>query len=473
MELFCNVNQLIELLRGIRGWKIPRVAWTVDLGPLVRLQKRLWRGAFFTGLGVYLEAILTFVLATEQSLSPAAVVFIIAILIGQLALVYHPVQQLLGRQLVRRYRIHLALSAGFVGATTLGSPAGDARVVAAVMSMGVAALTAWAAVGLIQTAATLRLQLKELRDDSALLESLSFKPSDFLMTRLRLFGGDRSRWVVLAVAALATFVIVVAALSLLMRAFGLRPASPVAQVATLAAMFVFYMGIRRAKLSASELRDRDRRPPVLVLRQFGDDFLESGRMSFGGAPTFEHFVAGELTRIGPVVAIGRPGERLQPLGASRDYLADSDWQTAVTTTIGDAALVVFVLGDSENLLWEFRKTIETHGKKRTLIVVPPLTDRDALARRWSGFVRASGDLLGDGLPGQLPASSVLAIGFAGEDAVMVVSDERPRSRAILVRSRSDYRLVFRLFGRLLREDITSPAALKEFLEKLVPIVDVT
>ncbi|HET9566881.1 MAG TPA: hypothetical protein VFP16_00875 [Vicinamibacterales bacterium] len=57
------------------------MACTVDLGPLVRLQKQLWRGAFFTGLGVYLEALLAFVLATEQSLSLAAVVITVAILI--------------------------------------------------------------------------------------------------------------------------------------------------------------------------------------------------------------------------------------------------------------------------------------------------------------------------------------------------------------------------------------------------------
>ena len=237
---------------------------------------------------------------------------------------------------------------------------------------------------------------------------------------------------------------------------GLPTGGPVAQFAALAAMFVFYIGMRRAKLSATQLRERDRRAPVLILRQFGDDFLEAGRVSLGGTPTFEHFVAGELNRIGPVVAIGRPGERLQPLGASRDYLADGDWQRAVTATIVDAALVVFVLGDSENVLWEFRKAIETHGKRRTLIIVPPLRDRSELARRWSGFVRASADLLGAGFPSQLPSRSVLAIGFAGEDAVMIVSDERPRSRALLLRSRSDYRLVFRLFGRLLREDITSP-----------------
>ena len=446
------------------------MACTVDLGLIVRLQKQLWRGAFFTGLGVYLEAILAFVLATEQSLSLAPVVIIIAILVAQLTLVYHPARLLLRGELARRYQIYLALVGAFVLVVSFGSPAGQARVVATVMAIFVTSLIAWAPVMSIRAAGLLRPQLRDLRDESVLMESLSFDLSDSIATRLRVFGGDRSRWMVPAAGAVVAFFSVVLTLSVLLRAIGLRPASPVAQAATLAAVFAFYIGMRRMKLSATQLRDRDRRAPVLILRQFGDDFLESGRMSLGGAPTFEHFVAAEFNRIGPVVAIGRPGERLQPLGASRDYLADSDWQRAVTTTIEDAALVVFVLGDSENLLWEFRKAIETHGKRRTLIIVPPLRDRTDLARRWSGFVRASADLLGAGLPGQLPARSVLAIGFAGDDAVMIVSDERPRSRAILLRSRSDYRLVFRLFGRLLREDITSPGALQNFLEKTAPMV---
>jgi len=452
---------------SIQDWP---VAWTVDLGPLVRLQKRLWRGAFFTGLGVYLEGILTFALATEQSLSPAAIAGIVAILIAQLFLIWHPARLLVRGELVHRYRIYLGLAAGFVLAVSVGSPSGDARVGATVMAVLVTAVTAWAAAAMMRTASMLRPQLKVVRDHTVLLESLSFRLSDFLTTRRRAFGGEHSRWVVLATGALGTFVAVVVTLSLALRAMGLRPASPVAQVATLAAMFVFYMGLRRLKLSAAQLRARDRRPPVLILRQFEDDFLESGRMSFGGAPTFEHFVAGELNRIGPVVAIGRPGERLQPLGASRDYLSSRDWKGAVVTTIDEAALVVFVLGDSESLLWEFRKTIETHGKRRTLIIVPPLGDRAELARRWSGFVRASADLLGAGLPAELPASRVLAIGFAGDDAVMIVSDEPGRSRALLLRSRSDHRLVFRLFGRLLREDIMSPGDLKAFLEKTMPII---
>ena len=77
------------------------------------------------------------------------------------------------------------------------------------------------------------------------MESLSFRLSDSIATRLRFFGGDRNRWILLAIAAVGAFVVVVATLSFLVRALGLRPASPVAQVATLAAMFVFYIGMRR------------------------------------------------------------------------------------------------------------------------------------------------------------------------------------------------------------------------------------
>jgi hypothetical protein len=85
----------------------------------------------------------------------------------------------------------------------------------------------------------------------------------------------------------------------LSRALGFGVGSPVAQASTLIAAFVFYMGMRRIKLSGSQLRQRDRRAPVLILRQFGDDFLESGRMSLGAVPTFEHFLAVE-TRLYPI-----------------------------------------------------------------------------------------------------------------------------------------------------------------------------
>ena len=71
------------------------MACTVDLGPLVRLQKQLWRGAFFTGLGVYLEASSRLYSPLNNRYPLAAVVIIVAILIAQLTLIYHPARLLL------------------------------------------------------------------------------------------------------------------------------------------------------------------------------------------------------------------------------------------------------------------------------------------------------------------------------------------------------------------------------------------
>jgi hypothetical protein len=113
---------------------------------------------------------------------------------------------------------YLVLVAGFFLAASLGSPPGDARIVAAAMSLFVAAVTAWAAFTTLRMADSLGPQLRSLRERSVLLEALSFNLSDSIATRLRVFGGDRRRWVVPVIAAAATFFVVMATLSLLMQA---------------------------------------------------------------------------------------------------------------------------------------------------------------------------------------------------------------------------------------------------------------
>ena len=446
------------------------MAWTLDLSPVVRLQKQMWRAAFFTGFGVYFEAIVTLVLVTNQELSLPALGVALVIMAIQAALVYRPARQLARGELVRRYRAFILVVPVFVAATSLGSPAGLERQAAAIMSMLVAAIGVWAAVRALRVARQLGPELQAVRDKTVLVDVHSFSPGEALNARWRSFGGERRPWLLALLAAVVAFALVASTLVLLAQAMGLNIASAPAQPSALVAVLVFYLVMRRLKLSASQLRARDRRAPVLILRQFTDDFLESARMTFGAWATFEHFVAAELNRIGPVVAIGRPGERLQPLGASRDYLEGPDSQRAVSAAIGDAALVVFVLGDSENVLWEFRATVETRDKAHVLIVVPPLPDRAELSRRWARFVAASVDLLGTQFPRELPERSVLAIAFVGDDALIAVNDERPRSRARLVRSRSDYRLLFRLFERLQDEKLSSAHALDAFLSRAMPLV---
>jgi hypothetical protein len=74
---------------------------------------------------------------------------------------------------------------------------------------------------------------------------------------------------------------------------------------------------------AADVLCEDRRPPVLLLRAFRADELEADAAKPSDLPiTFEEFIVQPLERYGPVVAIGRPGDPLPPLGAYREYVAE-------------------------------------------------------------------------------------------------------------------------------------------------------
>jgi hypothetical protein len=253
------------------------VAWTLDLGPVVRLQKQMWRIACFTGTGVYFQAIATLVLVQESALSLPAVALVAVILIVQLLLIYRPARQLGRRELARRHQAFIALAPVFVATTSLGSPAGEQRIVAAFLSALAAALGVWAAAGAIRVTRECGPQLAAGRDSTVLVDVLSFSLRDALNTRLRSFGGDRGRLALPFAAAVVTFAVIAVIVVRLTEAMGVNIGAVTARISTLVAILAFYVVMRRFKLSAAQLRSRDRRAPVLILRQFGDDFLESGR----------------------------------------------------------------------------------------------------------------------------------------------------------------------------------------------------
>jgi hypothetical protein len=181
----------------------------------------------------------------------------------------------------------------------------------------------------------------------------------------------------------------------------------------------------------SEARRLDTRAPVLLLRSFRGDALKLGG-SYFARPTFarrfslEELLAAETERIGPVLAVGEPGERLPPLGAAREYLAGEDWQAAVGTLIEEAVLLVWVLGETEGLFWEFRAAVARRGLARLLIVLPPLRREADLELRWGRFVAAHADLLGSGFPRQLPGERALALFYRQEEPIFLVSRKRSR-----------------------------------------------
>jgi hypothetical protein len=350
----------------------------------------------------------------------------------------------------------------------LGSRSGDDRIAATILAALVIALTSWPVIAAMRTERAHRAELQSLDDPDVLMSCLSFDMGSRIAARLQSFGGHRARWAAPFVTAAVALVASLVALALLQRALGVNFGALIGQASGLVAMWVLYRSMRHAKPRASELRERDRRPPVLILREFQDDALMTQGFSFGRS--FEHYFAQELDRVGPTISVGRPGEALAPLGAARDYLADPDWKRRVADLIQAAAVVVFLLGDSESLLWEFRTTVAMRGKQRMLMIVPPLRDRAELGRRWTRFVGATTDVIGPELPRELPDEPVLAFFFAGDDAVLMAGEERTRSRKLFPKAPLDYRLALRLFECLLRDDPRSARAVEGFMLRKLPVV---
>src|SRR5439155_283307 len=135
--------------------------------------------------------------------------------------------------------------------------------------------------------------------------------------------------------------------------------------------------------------------PILLLRSFRDDKLVYRRdrlhIPFSGPVYFEEFLVTLLSRAGPVIAIGQPGELLPPLGAARFYVGD-EWKAKVEELIKQARYVVMVMGElrgSDGLTWEVRKIFETADPERILLIIPPIHEDEARAR-WDGYQSITG-----------------------------------------------------------------------------------
>ena len=134
-------------------------------------------------------------------------------------------------------------------------------------------------------------------------------------------------------------------------------------------------------LSAEEALRRDPRAPVVYLRAFTDD----GQMAVRGrhwqdrvfgklagvltVTTPEQELAFILQRVGPVVAIGKPGERLPELGAARVYVAHDAWQQTVLDMLDRSSMVLARVGASPGVLWELDRVLSLASRSKVLILV--------------------------------------------------------------------------------------------------------
>jgi hypothetical protein len=143
------------------------------------------------------------------------------------------------------------------------------------------------------------------------------------------------------------------------------------------------------QLARASAGPRDSRPPILYLRNFGEDGTSApvsewrvvlpllyGQPRWAPTVTFEESIAKKFRKIGPMVALARPLDDLPELGAHRISASDQDWQTLVKTLAETAALVVFRAGDSPALWWECALIFERVPLTRILVFLQIGDDTD-------------------------------------------------------------------------------------------------
>jgi hypothetical protein len=146
---------------------------------------------------------------------------------------------------------------------------------------------------------------------------------------------------------------------------------------TIPSLKLWRMGRRLRALTAAAVLRTDKRSPILYLRSFQSDDDEDPRTvrpTIGGAwmqGTAEERDVQHLRRIGPVLAVSRPGLRLPPIGAARVAFSNADWKTGVRKLVNDSQLIVVKIGTSANLFWELGEVFRAHPFKRILVCMPP------------------------------------------------------------------------------------------------------
>jgi hypothetical protein len=193
---------------------------------------------------------------------------------------------------------------------------------------------------------------------------------------------------------------------------------------------------RLAAVDAQRLMQRDTRPPVLCLRSFGDDALKLWTATFGRPSLLERFtprrfdafeevIARHFSAAGPVIAVNPPGTRLAPLGAARETLDPTDWQSMISEWMSRSAAIVFIMPPGQvtgGLAWELQQVSANRHWAKTLIIVPPVR-ASLLHARWQEFLAACGG----GWPFNVPqpaTPSPLTLTFRNDRWTAIGADRR-------------------------------------------------
>jgi hypothetical protein len=136
-------------------------------------------------------------------------------------------------------------------------------------------------------------------------------------------------------------------------------------------IFMAKRGRRHFAKIGEHYLDRDPRPPVVFLREFGEERFILEDTSESSRGTFEQTLVDTFETLGPVVAIGRPEENLPPSGAIRLYVDDDHWQAKVAELIERSRLIVIqAKGRSQGMFWELDHVFKRVPFKPVMLAFP-------------------------------------------------------------------------------------------------------
>lgn len=157
--------------------------------------------------------------------------------------------------------------------------------------------------------------------------------------------------------------------------------------------FIIIRSLRLSAVDANYLLSTDERPPLIYLRAFDDDVHDRRQLNIlalispaAAVHSWEAHVAGLLGHFGPFVAIGRPGEPLPELGASRMYVSDDEWKSKVYDLLKQCKLAVLRGGRTEGLRWELGEIVTLLKPHQILLVMPNKSAQRKEFRVWANDV---------------------------------------------------------------------------------------
>ena len=202
-------------------------------------------------------------------------------------------------------------------------------------------------------------------------------------------------------------------------------------------------GLRNMISDADGVIDTVGTAPVVLLRSFDADSLlfapKAGVSSLDTSTKkirFEEVFSRELERVGPLIAIAKPGEWRTPLGAMRSRFPDHTWQSKVIEWLEVASLVVVILGQTEGLRWEIEAIQRFGHMNKLLVIIPPMpSDRQTTA--WRLF--SSLDW------GNQP-DSIVNLSYSVSDTLVVFWDQEKRINSVVSSSgrQFEYELAVRM-----------------------------